>query len=142
MSLALLKNADASGVYFLPAPRRPAIESVCSRLHFKTLTADIAEFSSAEKVLYQLGSALNFPIWYGANFDALFDCLTDPDWEPAKGHVLLISGISRLRTADPDDFATLIDVFHAAAEARREMQSPFWILIDAPARGVSILPEV
>jgi hypothetical protein len=23
-----------------------------------------------------------FSDWYGANFDALFDCLTDPDWQP------------------------------------------------------------
>ncbi len=141
MGLTLLKNADASGVYFLPAPRRAAIESSSNRLHFKVLTADIAEYSSAEAVLFQLGSALNFPIWYGSNFDALFDCLTDPDWEPAKGHVLLISGISRLRTTDPDDFATLLEVFQAAAEAHREMQSPFWILIDSPARGIPTFPE-
>ena len=141
MSLALLKNTDQSGVYFLPAPRRAAIEAACSRFHFKALSADIADYPNAEKVLYQLGSALDFPIWYGANFDALFDCLTDPDWHPAKGHVLLISGISRLRTADPDDFATLIDVFKAAAEARRDMHSPFWILIDSPARGIPTFPE-
>ena len=141
MSLALLKNVDAAGVYFLPAPRRAVIESSSHRLHFKVFLADIAEYSSAQQVLFQLGAALNFPIWYGANFDALFDCLTDPDWQPAKGHVLLINGISCLRTADPDDFATLIEVFQAAAEARREMQSPFWILIDSPARGVPTFPE-
>ena len=141
MSLALLKNSDLSGVYFLPAPRRAAIEAACHRLHFKALTADIAEYSSAEQVLYQLGSALDFPIWYGANFDALFDWLTDPDWLPAKGHVLLVCGFSRLRTADPDDFARLIEVFKAAAEARRDMQSPLWILIDSPARGVTTFPE-
>ena len=141
MSLALLKNADASGVYFLPTPRRAVIEAASSRLHFTVLTADIAEYPSAEKVLYQLGSALNFPIWYGANFDALFDCLTDPDWQPGKGHVLLISGISRLLIADPDAFATLVEVFQAAAEARREMHSPFWILIDSPAQGVPAFPE-
>lgn len=141
MSLALLKDADDSGVYFLPAARQAAIEMASSRLHFEVLAADIAEYSSADKVLFQLGAALKFPIWYGANFDALFDCLTDPDWQPAKGHVLLISGIAQLRTADPDDFATLIEVFQAAAEARREMHSPFWILIDAPARGVLTFPE-
>lgn len=141
MSLALLKNADLSGIYFLPASRQATIKAACTRLHFKVLTADIAEHSTAEKVLYQLGSALDFPIWYGANFDALFDCLTDPDWHPAKGHVLMINGISRLRTADPDDFATLIEVFKAAAEARRDMQTPFWILIDSPARGISSFPK-
>ena len=36
-------------------------------------------------LLKQLGEALNFPDWYGANFDALHDCLTDPDCLPG-GH--------------------------------------------------------
>jgi hypothetical protein len=30
----------------------------------------------------------------------------------------------------------LIEVFQAATEARREAASPFWILIDTPARGI------
>jgi hypothetical protein len=55
--------------------------------------------------------------------------------------VLVIKGMARLRATDPDDFATLIEVFLAVSEARRERQEPFWILIDTPARGILTFPE-
>ena len=141
MSDNLLKNVDASGVFHLVTERQSTIETAASHARFCVLKADIAKPSSTQDLLAQLGSALNFPIWYGANFDALYDCLTDPDWEPAKGHVLLINGLARLRSSDPADFATLIEVFQSAAESRRAMHTPFWVLIDAPARGIPTLAE-
>lgn len=136
-----LKDAATSGLYHLPPSRVAAVEALADRARFCLMKADIAEQTSVENTLSRLGSALKFPIWYGANFDALFDCLCDPDWQPSKGHVLLINGLARLRTSDPDDFATLIEVFQAVAEARRERMEPFWILIDTPARGIPAFPE-
>ncbi|MDP2882709.1 MAG: barstar family protein [Azonexus sp.] len=136
-----LTDAAASGLYHLPPSRLPIVESAACGAHFCLLKADIAEPAPVENVLSQLGSALKFPIWYGANFDALYDCLCDPDWQPATGHVLLINGMARLRATDPDDFTTLIEVFQAVAEARRERLEPFWILIDTPARGIPAFPE-
>jgi len=141
MSDKPLKDAAASGLYHLPPPRLATLEASAERLRFCLIKADIAQQISIESVLSQLGSAFKFPIWYGANFDELYDCLCDPDWQPAKGHVLVINGMARLRAADPDDFATLIEVLQAVAEARRERQEPFWILIDTPARGISPFPE-
>lgn len=141
MSDKSLKDAALSGLYHLPPSRLAAVEASAERMRFCLIKADITQQTSIESVLSQLGNAFQFPIWYGANFDALYDCLCDPDWQPAKGHVLVINGMARLRAADPDDFATLIEVFQAVAEARRERQAPFWILIDTPARGISTFPE-
>ena len=141
MSDKSLKDAAASGLYHLPPSRLSTVEACAERVRFCLLKADIAQQTSIESALSQLGNAFKFPIWYGANFDALYDCLCDPDWQPAKGHVLVIKGMARLRATDPDDFATLIDVFLAVSEARRERQEPFWILIDTPARGILTFPE-
>ena len=137
----LLKNASASGVYYLSASRQSAIEAAASQARFCILAASISKAASTEEVLATLGAAFKFPTWYGTNFDALCDCLTDPDWQPANGHVLVINGLTNLRATHPDDFATLIAVLQAAAEIRRDAHSPFWILIDAPARDVPALPE-
>ena len=137
----LLKNAAQSGVYHLPPLRRTAIEAAAKKHHFPVLTADIGVHQKIEKTLRNLGSALHFPIWFGANFDALFDCLADPDWYPAKGHVIVLSGIGSLRVNDPDDFTTLIEVLQSATEARREIGLPLWVLLDTPARGIPLLPE-
>lgn len=141
MSDNLLETASESGVFHLAAAQQSTIEAAAHQADFCVLKADIAWPASTQDVLHQLGSALDFPSWYGANFDALYDCLTDPDWHPAKGHVLFINGITRLRAPHPVDFATLIEVLQAAAEDRRKTHVPFWILIDAPARGIPTLSE-
>lgn len=141
MNDKLLKDADESGLYHLPTARRSSVVKAASKLKLTVLVADIATCKTAANAFQELGNALHFPIWFGANFDALYDCLTDPDWQPGKGHVVLIDGIEHLRQAEPEDFATLIEVFQAASEARRATGSPFWILLDTPARGVAALPE-
>lgn len=135
------KSGDTSGTYFLPAARQSAIEAAAGKERLKLLTAEISPHAGKDKALAQLGKDLGFPIWHGGNFDALFDCLTDGDWQPAKGHVLLINGTAALRASDPEDFSTLIEVFKAAVAARKEAGSPFWILLDAPARGIPSFPE-
>ena len=141
MTDKLLKNATQAGVYHLPQLRRTALEAAAKKLHFPILTADIGVHQKIEMMLRQLGSALHFPVWFGANFDALFDCLTDPDWYPAKGHVILLKGIDSLRVDSPDNFAILVEVLQAAAEARREIGFPLWVLLDTPAHGIASLPE-
>jgi hypothetical protein len=140
MSDTLLSDAGRSGLYRLPPGRRPAIERSAGQHHLRLLVADLSSCRSTAAVLSQLGHALDFPDWYGANFDALFDCLTDPDWQPAAGHVLLIGGGDTFRLSDPEDFAMLLEVLRSAADSRRETGQPFWILIDTPARGVATLP--
>lgn len=141
MSDELLSRTEHAGLYFLSPQRRKTIEAIAQTHHFPVLNADIGAHTKIESTLRQLGKALHFPVWFGANFDALFDCLSDPDWYPAKGHVIILSGIDSLRTSDPDDFTTLIEVLQAAAEARCEAGSPLWILLDTPARGIAPLPE-
>ena len=140
MNDQLFESTEESGVYYLlPAHQGSAVDAA-QKKGLLVLTVEIAARANKDQALEQLGAALHFPTWYGANFDALFDCLTDPDWQPARGHVIMIKGMIELRATNPDDFATLIEVFEAATEARREAASPFWVLIDTPARGIPVLP--
>ena len=137
----VFSNIDSSGVYSIAPDRRTAAESAAAKEHLDLLQANIPPQASKDQALAQLGTDLSFPAWYGANFDALFDCLTDPDWSPAKGHVILITGMGELRSSDLEAFTTLIDVFQAAAEARQAANCPLWILLDSPARGIAALPK-
>jgi RNAse (barnase) inhibitor barstar len=54
-----------------------------------------AEFMTA------VAEALSFPAWFGANLDALADCLRDLSWLPAGEHVLVWSAPEVLAAADP-----------------------------------------
>lgn len=137
----VFSNIDSSGVYSIAPGRRAAAEAAAAKEHLDLLQANIPPQASKDQALAQLGTDLGFPAWYGANFDALFDCLTDPDWCPAKGRVILITGMGELRSSDLETFTTLIDVFLAATEARHEAGCPLWILLDSPARGVTALSK-
>lgn len=140
MSGRLLQKAAQAGLYYLSPARREGIVKAAEELQLQTHSADLSPCRTIDDVLRHLGTALHFPVWYGANFDALYDCLTDSDWQPGKGQVLLINGLESLRRSDSENFATLIEVFLASAELRRDSGMPFWILIDTVAPGIPELP--
>lgn len=100
------------------------------------LHIDFGDRTSTAQVLQHLGQALAFPEWYGANFDALFDCLSDPD---APDYIYL-SGLHAYQQRHPDDFATLIEVLRATCEARAEMEAPLIVCVDAATGDIAPWP--
>ena len=66
-------------------------------------------------LLAAIGRALEFPSWFGANLDALYDSLTDmPERVPAAGYVIVLDGMAQ--GLETDDNAAVLDVFRDAAE--------------------------
>ncbi|OGS54914.1 MAG: hypothetical protein A3J79_10240 [Elusimicrobia bacterium RIFOXYB2_FULL_62_6] len=68
-------------------------------------------------LLSALAAALEFPSYFGHNWDALLDCLrTLPEFAPAKGYALIIKNSGQLlgdATGEMDNFT---DVAATAAE--------------------------
>ena len=141
MKTGLLKDAAGAGLFHLPRSRRVDLLHLAAAAQLKLLLADLGDCKGRHEALYQLGKACQFPVWYGANLDALHDCLTDPEWQPRKGVVLQISGLDSLRAADPEAFSTLIEVLQSAASIRSAGKTPLWILLTSPAPGIRDLPE-
>lgn len=140
MKQRLQKDAHRGGLYHLPAGRhRDWLEQA---LHEQQtiLQADVGTCTSAPEILRKFGRAFKFPAWYGANLDALHDCLTDPDWYLGTGRTLLISGLDALAHSDPEAFTRLLDVLRSAIEIRSAEKQPLLILLGTPAPGVMELP--
>ena len=82
--------------------------------------------------LRAIAQALNFPDWFGGNWDALEDCLGDLSWRPGDGHVLVFRNWQALTS---DDLGVLIDVLRSSAEYWSGRGKPFFaVLIDPQAR--------
>lgn len=135
MSDDFLCDSTRAGLYYLAAEHHQAVARQASCLGFRLLHADLSACRTNAEMLTELGRAFDFPEWYGANLDALFDCLTDPDWQADPGHVLLISGFA------PKDPGTLLEALSAAAEEQRTAGHPFWILVDTSAHDLPAFPD-
>lgn len=141
MQPSFFKDARRAGLYHLPIARQPLIEELATGARQLLLTADLRSCSGLTETLGKLGKALAFPVWYGANLDALHDCLTDPDWYPERGVIIQVNGLDALRQNDPEAFSTMLEVFDSAAHTRSAKLQPLWILLSTPTRGIAHLPE-
>jgi len=121
-------NQATHGIFHLPA-NFPLASAVTVKLGKCQNTGDL---------LQCLGTALAFPDWYGANFDALFECLSDPD-SPAHIHLLGLEGFAN---RNPDDFSILLEVLRAACDARAEMEAPLIVCIDTAAADIAPWPDM
>lgn len=135
-----LKNAARAGLYHLPASGQPQFRKTAEQTQLRLLHADLAKHAELGGILGELGKALDFPDWYGANLDALHDCLTDPAWQGRHGTALLIDGLDSLHKKNPPAFSTLLEVLASAAHEASTGKHPLWILLDTPAPGIAELP--
>lgn len=74
-----------------------------------------------------IARALNFPAYYGRNFDALVDCLRDVGGVTDNGVVLLWDGWSTLAADDPLAFTTALSVLKERSQA--DEARPFAVLL-------------
>jgi hypothetical protein len=93
----------------------------------------LAGVGTKEELLRRFASALGFPDWFGANWDALEDCLTDMSWRPAPGYLLVIDGIAGLEDLEPEDRDVLLEVLRACARFWADASTPFFVAFVDPA---------
>ena len=137
--LARLQDASRSATY--KAPRMDELLDATSGAGFDLVRIDLARVSDKEELLGRFASALAFPQWFGGNWDALEDCLTDLSWRPADRRVLLIEGFQDLRARRPDDFGVLLDVIVSSAQYWNERGRIFFAVFIDP-EGTLALPDL
>ncbi|MFD0418544.1 barstar family protein [Streptomyces sp. NPDC127108] len=77
-----------------------------------TLTLDLTGVLDKDAFMDRCARALELPDWFGRNWDALADCLTDLSWTPdAPGRLLVVSGWREYAEAAPGDWAVAQEVF-------------------------------
>lgn len=87
---------------------------------------DLTRVADKGELMDRMQVALRFPEWFGRNWDALEDCLTDMSWHDDVGYVLLFDGGGDLRRREKALFHTLVDVLEAVADYWRGAERPFW----------------
>ena len=137
----MLANVALGGIYHLPSSGVEPLQQAAESLNFTCIRIDLRESGDLAFVLAELGDRLGFPPWYGANLDALNDCLTDFSWNEAPGYVVVLSGADTLHELS-EPFARLNGVLDNAIREWRRQGVPFWVFYDLRADGLAALPTV
>jgi hypothetical protein len=126
---ARLPQVDQAGIFRLQSSDQGVIEKVTEILGYPCFRVDIGNCADLGEVLAAFGHDLAFPEWYGANLDALNDCLTDLSWREAKGYVLCLTGVDTARV-ESEGWAALNDVLASVVDEWRARGMAFWIFYD------------
>lgn len=128
-----LEDPARSGVY--RTSRSDAIEEALRGSRLSLARVELAGAADKAAVLRAIGRGMAFPAWFGGNWDALEDCLTDLSWRDADGHVLVLAGPIALPS---DDLGILIDVLDASAAFWKARGRPFFAVLLDPARALAL----
>lgn len=129
--LQRLQDPSRSGVY-----RISGMTEIADALRGSKLLLAKIPFAEKERLLKNIAAALQFPDWFGHNWDALEDCLTDLSWREAPGYVLILEN-----PRAGDDLGVLVDVLRASAESWAARGKPFFAVFIDPERALP-LPEL
>ncbi|PZV18586.1 MAG: barnase inhibitor [Leptolyngbya sp.] len=100
----------------------------CQEQDFQLGYFNGATITTKAEFLSACATALKFPSSFGSNWDALEECLTDLEWLPASGYLLLYSHPKPFAQAHPKDWKTLIEIFQSAIDEWNEADVPMYIV--------------
>jgi len=126
--LQRLSDPSRSGIYRVARPDEVLDATSGSRLNVSRIS--LAGARDKPALLATVARALDFPDWFGGNWDALEDCLTDLSWLDGEGQVLLIEASS---TVAHGDLAIFRDVLASSARHWAARRKPFFaVFVDGP----------
>ena len=140
-SFAQLLCCRPSGLYLLIGDwRRGSIDSLCRLKRVRLFRIDGSSTYGKKRFLAATARVMEFPHWFGANWDAFADCVSDLEWAPADAYVVLLGDMHGFAARAPRHFYTALEILETAAQLWNEKGVPFHVLVAAEADPEGSLP--
>jgi len=66
--------------------------------------------ATKETLLDEWASVLKFPDYFGRNWDAFIDCMTDLTWLPGSQYIVIVTSLDKILNREKKQFRTFIEV--------------------------------
>lgn len=122
-----LRSVRPNIVQSIRAYRVQDLQTAAGSMGQHFLYANLADAQTKQEVLEQIASQFTFPAHFGKNFDALYDCMTDPLHRsgPQPGFVVVLEQIPVTAKFDKETREQLLDIFRDAADYWADRKIPF-----------------
>ena len=114
----LLRSVRPNIVQSIRAYRIQDLQTAAQALGNHFLYANLAHAQTKQDILDLIAQQFYFPAHFGKNFDALYDCMTDPLHKsgPQPGFVVVLEQIPATAKFDKEAREQLLDIFRDAAD--------------------------
>ena len=122
-----LRGVRSNIVQSIRAFHIPDLQKAAATLGQHFLYANLAHAQNKPDILELISTQFHFPAHFGKNFDALYDCLTDPIHKagPQPGFILVLDQIPTTTKFDKEAREQFLDCFRDAAEYWAERKIAF-----------------
>ncbi len=118
------------GLYLLDMSRRAA--ALCNEVErhgWRCFLIDGGAAFDKETFLSEAARAMRFPPYFGRNWDAFEECVTDLSWADAPGYVLIYDHAAVLAAQHPEAWNVVYAILADAVQTWREQSRPFYVLL-------------
>ena len=121
------KGVRSNIVQSIRAHRVSDLQEAAQKLGHHFLYASLGDAQSKQDVLDMIGAQFTLPTHFGKNFDALYDCMTDPLHKsgPQPGFVVVLEQIPTNVKFDKEAREQLLDIFRDTADYWADRKVPF-----------------
>lgn len=122
-----LRGVRSNIVQSIRAFHIPDLQKAAATLGQHFLYANLAHAQNKPDILELISTQFHFPAHFGKNFDALYDCLTDPLHKagPQPGFILVLDQIPTTTKFDKEAREQFLDCFRDAADYWAERKIAF-----------------
>jgi len=101
------------------------VKEVTRQVDFALFQIDCEHVSSESALMDELAKTMNFPNYFGRNWNAVLDLSTDLSWEKASGYVLVLFNADSLLSFVKTDFSGILDVAEATVRYWRDERGEY-----------------
>ncbi len=129
---SFLADSQSPRIAAVSAADARLLSEEASKKGFKVWKLDGRRMRDDASVFDHFSEVMEFPDYFGRNWDAMDECLRDMDWAPHKAHLLVISDADALFLTARRTFVALLDSLRFVSRHWHEWQdgkTPFKILL-------------
>ena len=127
--IAVLKGERRADLYKLETLiSTDALIALSQEHHARLFYLDGKTIADKAGFLQTIADVMAFPNYFGQNWDALEDCLTDLDWLNGDRFILLYDQPDSFAQRDPSEWLVALDILRSAVAYWRTKSRPLSVL--------------
>ncbi len=123
---ARLQDVKESGLYMVTC-ELDDVRQAAKDAGYALFDIDLTGIHSKSEFLAIVAEKIEAPEWFGKNWDALADALSDLSWKNAPGYVMLLVNCNENFNLLANDHDVARDILETTSEYWKSQGKPFWV---------------